>query len=112
METKFTKGKWTVNRHNNVYSKYQLPIAVIYDGSTAHNSFRESNVRICKANALLISKSPEMFEEIKESITDLKILKTNILQSAKLDNKWDGFAELVQQWIDRKEQVLKEATEL
>lgn len=62
METNFTKGKWTVNKHNNVYSKYKLPIAVTYDGSTAHNSFRESNVHICKANALLISKAPEMFE--------------------------------------------------
>jgi hypothetical protein len=71
MEFKGTKGKWEVDKYNNVFSKYQLPIAVVYDGSTAHNSFKESNKDICKANAKLISCAPEMLDMLIKSYENL-----------------------------------------
>jgi hypothetical protein len=65
MEFKGTKGKWEVTNHNDVYSKYALPIALIYDGSTTLNSFKESDIETCKSNAKLIASAPEMFEQLK-----------------------------------------------
>ena len=65
-----------------------------------------------EANALLISKAPEMLEELKETIIDLKILKNQVIDSARTMYLWEGMSELIQQWIDRKEQLIKEATEL
>jgi len=66
MEFKGTKGKWEVTNHNDVYSKYALPIALIYDGSTTLNSFKESDIETCKSNAKLIASAPEMFEMLKD----------------------------------------------
>ena len=65
-----------------------------------------------KQNALLISKSPEMLEELQDTIDDLKILKANILDASKTNNRWEGMANVIQNWIDRKQELVKSATEL
>jgi hypothetical protein len=83
MEFKGTKGEWKVNKYNNVSSKYELPIAVVYDGSTAHNSFRESNKELCKANAKLISCAPEMLDFIQYLIGESEdLVHTEIQKQA------------------------------
>lgn len=71
-EFKFTKGEWKINKYNNVISKYELPIAVVYDGDTAHNSFKESDAETCKANAKLISCAPSMLEMLEKISSTLK----------------------------------------
>lgn len=73
---------------------------------------REEKEVETKANALLISKAPEMLEELKETVTDLKILRGNILESLKKDHQWEGMVEIVDKWISRKEQLLKKATDI
>lgn len=62
MEFKGTKGEWIVNKGNNVVSKHNLPIAIVYDGYTAHGSYKNEDENDRKANAKLISCAPEMLE--------------------------------------------------
>jgi hypothetical protein len=92
--TKFTKGIWVINpkalrnvRCNN------LTIANCSSGQNGENEIEE------KANALLISKAPEMLEMLKEVVTtyDNERLKQSITMA---------------RVIDRAEQLIKEATEL
>jgi len=61
-EFKGTKGEWIVNKGNNVVSKHNLPIAIVYDGYTAHGSFKNEDENDRKANAKLIACAPEMLE--------------------------------------------------
>lgn len=58
------------------------------------------------------SKAPKMLEEIKESIKDLLCLQGSVHESLKVDKRWDGVYELLQKQIDRKKQLIKEATEI
>jgi len=59
----------------------------------------------------LIAAVPEMFEEIKETITDLKILRNQITLESKTVHHWEGMPELIDKWIERKEQLLTKITE-
>lgn len=136
LETKFTKGQW-LNR-----KLFETPTLVkdkegdrewfynqisIYDPNDngriicdvqfatdcngmgwGHNETTEK----WEANALLISKSPQMLEMLQESVIDLKILKSNIAFAAQNDNKFEGMPELIQKWIDAKEALIKSATEI
>ena len=95
MEFKGTKGKWVVDIDESSYNEFHqlcTPISRKYPG---HGTI----VRLCEvygedepsiANALLISKAPEMLEMLINltEVCDIKILK------------------------DKAEQLIKEATEL
>lgn len=59
-EFKGTQGEWIVNKGNNVVSKHNLPIAIVYDGYTAHGSYKNECENDRKANAKLIASAPEM----------------------------------------------------
>jgi hypothetical protein len=95
METKFTKGKWEVTNSipNGIYdlerhieiANNQWSIACVFN-----------DVDEAKANALLISKAPEMLEMLKQ--ISISLSKTNIHTSL----------------IDKEkiQQLIKEATEL
>ena len=89
METKFTKGKWYINRWGNVVSDTE---DVAYMPSLTPKEEKE-------ANALLISKAPEMFEMLKETfnLTD-KLQMPTEFEISMLRNKLH--------------KLLKEATEL
>ena len=63
-------------------------------------------------DALEKSNAPEFLEEIQDTIDDLKLLKSTILDASKINNKLESVVEVIQNWIDRKEQLIKEATEL
>lgn len=62
METKFTKGKWYINRWGNVVSDTE---DVAYMPSLTPKEEKE-------ANALLISKAPEMFEMLVKAERTLR----------------------------------------
>ena len=113
MEFKGTKGKWEVGGDtvDGILISSNHPqnrdIATIwrYD-----NDFLENQEM--RANALLISKALEFLEETQDTIVDLKILKCNIADAAKTNYRLEGMPEVIQNWIDRKEQLIKEATTL
>jgi len=81
METKFTKGKWYINRCGNIVSDTE---EVAYMPTLTPKEEKE-------ANALLISKAPEMFEMLKLVIDEMKN---------------EGYPEL----LNSVKQLLKEAT--
>lgn len=64
-----------------------------------------------KANAKLIAASPELLEETKESIVDLKILSEQLLKESEFNQRFHGMYEIMRNWIERKEKLIKKATE-
>lgn len=119
MEFKGTKEEWSIRKTFD--QNYDQPILEI----DSYKAGKEGIITVwsgqgigeeiddeIKANALLISKAPEMLEELNDTIVDLKILKSNILDALRTDNRWEGMDKVIQKWIDRKEQLIKEATEL
>ena len=114
MEFKGTKGKWIVRyeKNSNGFVNIDLPnkrfITFYGKLKKINDVFPEET----KANALLISKAPEMLEETQDTIDELKLLKSTIIEASKTNNKLESVAEVIQNWIDRKEQLIKEATEL
>lgn len=85
METKFTKRKWYINRWGNIVSDTE---EIAYMPTLTPKEEKE-------ANALLISKAPEMFEMLE---------KWSILNP-------EHYKDLAG-FINETKQLLKEATEL
>lgn len=105
MEFKGTKGKWLY-----LYDGCDDCYDIVSDYGSICST--ESEDKENKYNALLISKATEFLEETQDTIDELKLLKSTILEASKTNNKLEGVAEVIQNWIDRKEQLIKEATEL
>lgn len=112
-EFKGTKGKWKLHKHAFacVVSDESSLLVSNCGGRTSNVNADELHIEQ-QANALLISKAPEMLFELNETLKDLLVLQGNVLESSKIDKRWDGMCELIQIWIDRKKQLIKEATEL
>lgn len=112
---KGTKGKWKVHKGSHYFSvKYEenerdeinlFMISEDYKGS-------HSLVEECEANALLISKAPQMLEEIQESLIYIQILRDQIAKESEINHRFEGMAGIIDNWINRKKQLIKEATEL
>ena len=95
METKFTKEKWEVGASNrSVVNKDKVIVRCCF-GENSLGLFKENEA---EANALLISKAPEMLEMLKIYLADLNNI---IPQSDAQRNR-----------IQDVEQLIKEATEL
>lgn len=104
METKFTKGKWRHSKEHECITTSERGIvegSKVICGISKYPSFDYSGVE-AEANALLISKAPEMFEM-------LVIINTYLSEIEKTNNfKFipDAIGNI------RIKQLLKEATEL
>lgn len=104
-EFKGTKGKWEVEFDTMALKKYIVSDSGKYIAKVGFGD-KEND-----ANAVLISKALEMLNEIEETIKDLLCIQGNVVQSNKTDHRWDGVYEIIQSQIDRKKQLIKEATE-
>lgn len=92
MEFKGNKGKWRVEDEGTLYcDDIEIVQCWVSLGQTS------PTINECKANALLISKAPEMLEMLKELILDLEEV---IFPTSMYDT------------IKRTKQLIKEATEL
>lgn len=92
MEFKGTKGKWKIDKYNNVSSNYN---EIAFLKSDTPNKER-------RANALLISKAPEMLEMLQKIYAILEDLWHE-------DESNDIFDLLDAEELDN---LIKEATEL
>jgi hypothetical protein len=57
-------------------------------------------------------KAPEMLEELKKTVVDLKKLKYSLTEPSKKYQEWAIVVKVLDKWISRKEQLIKEATEI
>jgi hypothetical protein len=89
MEFKGTKGKWEFNNENFIEIQIKKPLKSICAINT--------NVEEYEANALLISKAPEMLEELKFAVRVLKDVHS-VGASTPMLERW--------------EKLIKEATEI
>ena len=109
---KGTKGKWVFDDEQifSLNKSEDTPEVFIATNPHPYSETRETE---WMPNALLISKAPEMVDEIEETVTDLKILRNQIINEVNNGNhRFEGMPELMEKWIERKEQLIKEATEL
>lgn len=112
MEFKGTKGKWYLQPYTDAYTNIircdnGKGFDTLYLVSARRDSCKEE-----RYNGLLMSKAPEMLEELHETIIDLKILKNQISDALKTNHLFEGMPELIDGWINRKTKLIKEATEL
>lgn len=95
--TKFTKGKWYINTESRIVS------CVYSENKESLIHISGKNNEEAKANALLISKAPEMLEMLQSLLLD-------IMEDVYLHDT------SIKQWFEHKskevEQLIKEATEL
>ena len=114
MEFKGTKGKWVVSSDFYIWA-YNTKIADCTNNNQA-TIYRIKKKKEMKANALLISKAPEMLEKLSEIVNILDIKCTD----GCLNKTWgdfqngngeDGGLE-IDKFIKDTEQLIKEATEL
>ncbi len=95
MEFKGTKGKWEVMDA----SRFAVPFIVFNDNDeTIFQCYNTKQGNDAQANALLISKAPEMLEMLKNYLADLN----NIIPSS--DAQRSRIYDI--------EQLIKEATEI
>lgn len=99
MEFKGTKGNWSVERHqHHLCGDYLIIDENDYQLAIADNEYIQDYEKT-KANALLISKAPEMLEMLNVLRNDYGNYVQNILQDSHRLNR-----------IKEIEQLIKEAT--
>ena len=49
----------------------------------------------------------DLMLELNETVTDLKILRYQLLDASKTNSRFDGMPELLDSWIERKEKLIK-----
>lgn len=86
MDKKFTKGKWIVNRETHYYTvNYQENGRGMINLFMVSNDYQKSDSlnEECEANALLISKAPEMLEMLEYLVQNGKINDKDIIGNIK-----------------------------
>jgi len=53
-----------------------------------------------EANARLIAAAPELYDALRELLTDMVIAQGNMRKAAKRDPAWEGCAEIIQPRVD------------
>ena len=117
MGTKHTPGPWLVMNTSDVFTDLAAKAA---DGrSTAKDDgwhiadcapggsyvdggggLHELSLDEIKANARLIAAAPELYDALRELLTDMVIAQGNMRKAAKRDPAWEGCAEIIQPRVD------------
>ena len=107
MEFKGTKGNW-----EQITANWDLDQEVFVEDTEiiVAKVFGKPHEQIY--NALLISKAPEMLQELQETLKDLLCIQGSIYDSSRIDARWEGAYDVIQKQIDRKKELIKQATEL
>jgi len=111
-EFKGTQGNWKISSNTEDGLIISAISPSVRDISTVWkygNDFLE--LKEFEANAKLIECAPDMFKEIQETIVDLKILRNQIIDANKTNHLFDGMDDLMDKWIERKEDLIKKSTE-
>lgn len=114
MEFKGTKGPWTYSPQKGIIGHCHMAQVWDSNGRNLAEIQPTNDETEASANAQLIRKAPEILNELKETVIDLNILKNQVARENEygLSRRWDGMAELIDKWIERKNKLIKEATEI
>lgn len=110
MEFKGTEGKWL----KHVTPKHKIGVLIGNRFLQLGTIYEEDCLvaSCCKteehANALLISKAPEMLEMLKKIVS----IESIICMSGAVGEEWKGEAESLNTMMNDVKQLIKEATEL
>ena len=114
MEFKGTKGNWIISSNFHIWAD-NTKIADCTNNNQA-TIYRRKKKKEMKANALLISKAPEMLEKLKECIYILDVKCTDGCFNKTWIDFQNGNGEDIGIEIDRfikeSKQLIKEATKL
>jgi hypothetical protein len=100
MEFKGTKGKWVLGEQRKSYRYIDCPDGSWYEMARVVIEVSRKTSESGKANALLISKAPEMLEMLQKCRTQL-VLCTLLDKSGQCS-----------EMVEEIEQLIKEATEI
>ena len=100
MEAKHTPGPWTTDDidqsdfYRCVIGENKIVCRVRLKG------FMGNNLEHAEANARLIAAAPELYDALRELLTDMVIAQGNMRKAAKRDPAWEGCAEIIQPRVD------------
>lgn len=116
-EFKGTPGPWRIlTTEDNTH--------LVSDGANSYNGLRDVRLGFLDSeesvgfvvtgcmlveDARLMAAAPDLFEALKETAIDLKILKEGLAKLAERNHAAEGYPEVVQKWIDRAESALKKS---
>lgn len=105
-EFKGTKGKWLLSEGN----KDTFTKIVIGENKVLEFQYKTTDWKTEIHDAKLISCATEMLNEMEETVIDLKILRNQIADALKTNHLFEGMLELIDKWIERREQLIQKAT--
>ena len=94
MEAKHTPGPW-VHTGNTVQS-----VGRYYSSTLIATTSMAPHFEHAEANARLIAAAPELYDALRELLTDMVIAQGNMRKAAKRDPAWEGCAEIIQPRVD------------
>lgn len=122
MEFKGTKGRWEIEGHpyfdeeDGYVGAYNITTQNREQTVTAIPAYEfwGQTIETAKANALLISKAPEMLEMLEKAMIELSRIKLSMLAhpDCTVGSEFDDYTTSAQECEDEIEQLIKEATTL
>ena len=109
MEFKETKGKWIIDEYNFGINEFGVQVFSI--SREDKKEIRMADVYGNIANALLISKAPQLLEEHNVDIDQIEVW-IEWLKDLENDERYTGIIDTMKKCIEVKKQLIKEATEL
>ena len=99
METKHTPGPWFLdNAEGGDWFRYVMAEdSQIGRVDLGNRGFISQHG---EANARLIAAAPELYDALRELLTDMVIAQGNMRKAAKRDPAWEGCAEIIQPRVD------------
>jgi len=103
MDTKHTPGPWT---HIGTTNAAGTPIPGEVVSASAGATVcvvphaRPMAIERLTADAVLIAAAPELYDALRELLTDMVIAQGNMRKAAKRDPAWEGCAEIIQPRVD------------
>ena len=98
--SKFTPGPWRTGKgagsRYTVYDKFSQRVGDFFEGVMVTQRSNEE----CAANARLGAAAPELYDALRELLTDMVIAQGNMRKAAKRDPAWEGCVEIIQPRID------------
>ena len=99
MET-HTKGPWRVNERLLAIVSDEPCTDILGAENVEHYGGYLIAESIAPINLSIIAAAPELYDALRELLTDMVIAQGNMRKAAKRDPAWEGCAEIIQPRVD------------